>query len=309
MFKPRPKQAEVLSYTGGRMGVSAVPGSGKTQTLSALAAKLVARGDLGRRSGGADRHAGQLGGGQLRAARRRVCESGAACCRTSATGCGRCTGWPTTSCASGPGWWGCRTTSRSWTNGTPSEILKEAAEAWGSREPRARRRIPRARTGRPQARLGAPRAVARRCGQHRCQDFIRTGEGPASDARRIIRERAGPRCLSRCRCWRWAGRSTTDYQRALSLPRRGGLRRPDPAGLAGAAARRRIPQALRIAGPTSWRTRRRTAAACRRTSCACWPGRTGRQLGARRRSQPGDLRDVHDRQPEVSARFPDRSKA
>ena len=38
MFIPRPKQAEVLAYTGGKMGVSAVPGSGKTQTLSALAA-------------------------------------------------------------------------------------------------------------------------------------------------------------------------------------------------------------------------------------------------------------------------------
>ena len=42
MFIPRPKQAEVLAYTGGKMGVSAVPGSGKTQTLSALAAQLVA---------------------------------------------------------------------------------------------------------------------------------------------------------------------------------------------------------------------------------------------------------------------------
>jgi DNA helicase-2/ATP-dependent DNA helicase PcrA len=46
MFTPRPKQAEVLAYTGGKMGVSAVPGSGKTQTLSALAAKLVAEGAL-----------------------------------------------------------------------------------------------------------------------------------------------------------------------------------------------------------------------------------------------------------------------
>ncbi len=46
MFTPRPKQAEVLAYTGGRMGVSAVPGSGKTQTLSALAAKLVLEGGL-----------------------------------------------------------------------------------------------------------------------------------------------------------------------------------------------------------------------------------------------------------------------
>ncbi|MBZ0295693.1 MAG: ATP-dependent helicase [Anaerolineae bacterium] len=42
MFKPRPKQQEVLDYTGGKMGVAAVPGSGKTRTLSALTAKLVA---------------------------------------------------------------------------------------------------------------------------------------------------------------------------------------------------------------------------------------------------------------------------
>jgi len=41
-FEPRPKQKEVLDYVGGKMGVSAVPGSGKTVTLSALAAKLVA---------------------------------------------------------------------------------------------------------------------------------------------------------------------------------------------------------------------------------------------------------------------------
>ncbi len=46
MFKPRPKQQEVLNYIGGKMGVSAVPGSGKTLTLSALAAQLVASGRL-----------------------------------------------------------------------------------------------------------------------------------------------------------------------------------------------------------------------------------------------------------------------
>ena len=46
MFKPRPKQQEVLDYTGGKMGVSAVPGSGKTYTLSYLAARLVAGGML-----------------------------------------------------------------------------------------------------------------------------------------------------------------------------------------------------------------------------------------------------------------------
>ena len=39
--QPRPSQAKILSYAGGRMGVAAVPGSGKTWTLSLLAAKLV----------------------------------------------------------------------------------------------------------------------------------------------------------------------------------------------------------------------------------------------------------------------------
>jgi DNA helicase-2/ATP-dependent DNA helicase PcrA len=46
MFEPRPKQQEVLAYTGGKMGVSAVPGSGKTYTLSYLAAQIVASGRL-----------------------------------------------------------------------------------------------------------------------------------------------------------------------------------------------------------------------------------------------------------------------
>ena len=41
-FTPRPAQRRVLEYRGGYMGVAAVPGSGKTQTLSALAARLVA---------------------------------------------------------------------------------------------------------------------------------------------------------------------------------------------------------------------------------------------------------------------------
>ena len=40
-FRPRPKQKEVLAYTGDRMGVSAVPGSGKTHTLSQLAANII----------------------------------------------------------------------------------------------------------------------------------------------------------------------------------------------------------------------------------------------------------------------------
>ncbi|HBY06285.1 MAG TPA: ATP-dependent helicase [Chloroflexi bacterium] len=40
-FTPRPAQIEVLKYTHGSMGISAVPGSGKTHTLSALAAQLI----------------------------------------------------------------------------------------------------------------------------------------------------------------------------------------------------------------------------------------------------------------------------
>ena len=45
-FTPRPTQAEILKYSGGTMGISAVPGSGKTHTLSALAAKLVEKNTL-----------------------------------------------------------------------------------------------------------------------------------------------------------------------------------------------------------------------------------------------------------------------
>ncbi len=41
-FRPRPSQKEVLAYRGGKMGISAVPGSGKTHTLAVLAAQLVA---------------------------------------------------------------------------------------------------------------------------------------------------------------------------------------------------------------------------------------------------------------------------
>jgi DNA helicase-2/ATP-dependent DNA helicase PcrA len=40
-FQPRAEQQHVLDYRGGRMGVSAVPGAGKTITLAALAARLV----------------------------------------------------------------------------------------------------------------------------------------------------------------------------------------------------------------------------------------------------------------------------
>ena len=45
-FNPRVTQAQVLNYRQGFMGVSAVPGSGKTWTLSCLAAELIAAGVL-----------------------------------------------------------------------------------------------------------------------------------------------------------------------------------------------------------------------------------------------------------------------
>ena len=41
MFKPRIAQKEILKYKGGFLGISAVPGSGKTHTLSCLAANLI----------------------------------------------------------------------------------------------------------------------------------------------------------------------------------------------------------------------------------------------------------------------------
>lgn len=46
MADPRPQQKEVLEYKDGTMGVSAVPGSGKTWTLTRLAARLVTEADL-----------------------------------------------------------------------------------------------------------------------------------------------------------------------------------------------------------------------------------------------------------------------
>jgi DNA helicase-2/ATP-dependent DNA helicase PcrA len=45
-FVPRPAQEHILEFTSGRMGVIAVPGSGKTHTLSALAAHLIQSGVL-----------------------------------------------------------------------------------------------------------------------------------------------------------------------------------------------------------------------------------------------------------------------
>ena len=47
MFNPRPGQNEVINYQSGKMGIAAVPGSGKTHTLSYLAARLVASENLG----------------------------------------------------------------------------------------------------------------------------------------------------------------------------------------------------------------------------------------------------------------------
>ena len=46
MFLPRPSQQSLLAYRRGTMGVSAVPGSGKTQTLYLLAAELIISGVL-----------------------------------------------------------------------------------------------------------------------------------------------------------------------------------------------------------------------------------------------------------------------
>lgn len=51
--KFRPTQAEIMRYRGGKVGISAVPGSGKTFTLAHLAARLVARLDE-RRAGKGD---------------------------------------------------------------------------------------------------------------------------------------------------------------------------------------------------------------------------------------------------------------
>jgi DNA helicase-2/ATP-dependent DNA helicase PcrA len=46
MFQPRPSQKKVLEYSRGRMGIVAVPGSGKTQILSLLAAQIITSGLL-----------------------------------------------------------------------------------------------------------------------------------------------------------------------------------------------------------------------------------------------------------------------
>ena len=45
-FTLRPSQLDILRSRGGRMGISAVPGSGKTFTLSALAAQIISSGAL-----------------------------------------------------------------------------------------------------------------------------------------------------------------------------------------------------------------------------------------------------------------------
>src|SRR5690349_18125005 len=46
-FTPRPSQEQILRYRGGRLGIAAVPGAGKTQILSALAAQIIASSALG----------------------------------------------------------------------------------------------------------------------------------------------------------------------------------------------------------------------------------------------------------------------
>ncbi len=44
LFQPREGQRQILEYQGGLLGVSAVPGSGKTTTIAALTARLIAGG-------------------------------------------------------------------------------------------------------------------------------------------------------------------------------------------------------------------------------------------------------------------------
>ena len=46
-FIPRPSQEQILRYRGGPLGIAAVPGAGKTQILSALAAQIISSGSLG----------------------------------------------------------------------------------------------------------------------------------------------------------------------------------------------------------------------------------------------------------------------
>ena len=46
-FTPRPSQQNILRYAGGRLGIAAVPGAGKTHILSALAAQIIHEGLLG----------------------------------------------------------------------------------------------------------------------------------------------------------------------------------------------------------------------------------------------------------------------
>jgi len=46
-FTPRPSQENILRYDGGRLGIAAVPGAGKTHILSALAAQIIHEGRLG----------------------------------------------------------------------------------------------------------------------------------------------------------------------------------------------------------------------------------------------------------------------
>jgi DNA helicase-2/ATP-dependent DNA helicase PcrA len=45
-FTPRPSQKKILAYKGGPLGIAAVPGAGKTFTLSALAAQIITSGKL-----------------------------------------------------------------------------------------------------------------------------------------------------------------------------------------------------------------------------------------------------------------------
>ena len=153
-------------------------------------------------------------------------------------------------------------------------IRQEAASAWLRSHPDALDDYLDPELDEGQARLGAPRAAARAGRQTSRSAFIRSAKDLRLTPERL-RQRLDdlpvPLPLAEMGC--------ADLRRLPArpgLPRRGGFRRPDPPGAPGAGEPTRITwNACATTGPTSWRTKPRTAAACRRRSCACWPGPTG----------------------------------
>ena len=125
MFKPRPKQAEVLAYRRGYMGVAAVPGSGKTATLSYLAAQLLAETELA--DGGEILIVTLVNSAATNFARVSTSTSKAmACCPAMAIACAPCTAWRTiSSAASQP--------PRASTISSPSSMSARATRSWPRR--------------------------------------------------------------------------------------------------------------------------------------------------------------------------------